>query len=310
MPPYIRTPYVPSTYDRRSGHLSDLIRAQGAAQARGVRESGAISAQLAGNLGQTIGGALSQLTQYQMGEPQRKHEQMLRDEQGRKIREEANVRGVDQMSAGLKENERADLFDQAGYRDKALQIRDSERARTAQQFDLTAKQTAEQRRQMSEAAQILNEIEKTPEPQRPQAYQMALGRVRSLVGEQYAQHIPEAYDPANVQTMIKIGATAEDRLKWVQMAAAEASLAHTQSSESREAFNHSQKSVLFALKAANTPEEWKNAWGMIDAHVKDEGVKKMFSREFSSEAVCLGIVHTYNRSCSISNLLWVESVIE
>lgn len=288
--PYIPTPYVPREYEprqyeRQTGRLSDLIRAQGAAQARGEREAAAISGQLGQSLGQQASGVLSQLAQYKMDAPKRQHEQMLRDEQARKVREEGNIRGLDQMAAGMTEDKRADLFDQAGYRDRAMEIRDRDRTRKAQEFDFTAKQLAQERQRLSETANILNEIEKAPIEERPARYAAIVGDLRKRVGPELAAKIGDNYDPAAVRGMIDTGKTIDDQIKWNQLAASEFSLSNAKAQGSRQAFEHEQKSALFALKAADTPEEWAKAWQMIDAHVKDESIKNMFSREFSPEAM-------------------------
>lgn len=284
---YVPSPYVPGQYQNRyASSLADLIRTQGAAQARGIRDAGDIQGQMWGHTGLIAATALSQLGQQIADAPKRKHEQMLYDEQARDLRKQHNFEGVERMAGegGLDENKRADLYEQAGFHAQALTTRDAERQRQAQIFDHAGKELARQTELKSEAAGMLHGIEQLPIEQRADAWRAALPEMIKRVPKEWAEQAPQEYDPKFAQNALAIMATDKEKNGYLEQAAHQAALQHSTNAESREAEDHAKKAAMLALRSADSPEEWEQQWQYIEAHTPKD-IQALFPRKFSPDAI-------------------------
>ena len=275
--------YIPGVYESQ-GRLSDLIRNQGAVEARRIQNAGLYSGQMWNSVGHTIGNALSQIAEYKADEPRRKHQETLHAEEKRKLSEATKFRGLEQMAGAgnMNDADRAALYKQEGFYKEGQQVLDADRIRKAQEADQAAKELERQQKRLSGVGNTLRQIKD------PEAYAANLPQLLKDAPELQSM-FPQAYDQKAIEAILARTTTAEDQARYSQIAAAEASRLHSVNQESRAAFGHAQKLATSALMAADDPQEWQRAWALIDSNITDEKLRSQvtaqFSREFSPQSM-------------------------
>ena len=286
------TPYVSSPFRERdpykqdAGRMSDLIRMRSAAEARGIEDQGNASAQMWSGIGNAVSGTLSQLAQYKADTPKREAAQLEMNEKQRVVREQANLRGLDQMAgAGKMDAEgRASLYEGEGFQKEAAGIRSEDTRQKIGQLDLVGKELEAQKQRRGQVAGMLRSYDSLSEEAKAAAYQRDLLEIRKLVPE-FANKIPNVYDAASVRQMIDYGTTLQEQAQIQQMATAKAQEALAMDRNSREARVAHQDALMMGLRAAATKEQWDATWATADQLGVPKGAMSMFSREFSPEAM-------------------------
>lgn len=287
------TPYVSSQFRERdpykqdAGRMSDLIRMRSAAEARGIEDQANASAQMWSGIGNAVSGTLSQLAQYKADTPKREAAQLEMNEKQRVVREQANLRGLDQMAgAGKMDAEgRASLYEGEGFQKEAAGIRSEDRRGKIENLNLFKAQSESEIALRSQAAKSLGSLEKLPPEARPAEYARLLPQIREQVGEKYASQISDEYDADTVKRMIEFGTTLDDKARAAQIAAASAQTALALGQNSREAEKHWQSALTVQLSVADTPEEWDQGFALAKSLGMPEDAQTMFSRTFSPEAM-------------------------
>lgn len=287
------TPYVSSPFRERdpykqdTGRISDLIRMRSAAEARGIEERGNASAQMWSGIGNAVSGTLSQLAQYKADTPKREAAQLEMNEKQRVVREQANLRGLNQMAgAGKMDAEaRASLYEGEGFQKEATGIRSDDRREKIENLNLFKAEAESKIALRAQAAKSLDSLEKMPLEARSAEYARLLPEVRKQVGPEYESQIPDAYDANSVKRMVEFGRTLEDKTRTAQIAASEAQTALALGQNSREAGKHWQSALTVQLSVADTPEEWENSFAVAKSLGMPEDAQTMFSRTFSPQAM-------------------------
>ncbi len=287
------TPYVSSQFRERdpykqdAGRMSELIRMRSAAEARGIEDQGNASAQMWSGIGNAVSGTLSQLAQYKADTPKREAAQLEMNEKQRVQREQANLRGLDQMAGAGKMNAegRASLYEGEGFQKEAAGIRSEDRRGKIEDLNLFKAQSEAEIALRAQAAKSLNSLGKLSPEARPAEYARLVPEIRKQVGEKYASQIPDVYDADTVNRMIEFGTTLEDKARTAQIAASFAQTALASGQNSRETEKYWQSALTVQLSVADTPEEWDQGFALAKSLGMPEDAQTMFSRTFSPEAM-------------------------
>lgn len=282
------TPYVSGAYreepynNRRVGRLADLIRARGDIEAQGLREQGNISAQMWGGIGQTVAGTLGQLAQYKMDQPRREHDTLLRTEQARQLSEAERLRGVERFAgeSQLDPTKRAAFFEQAGFTKEAGEIRSRDTAQKINDLQLSTATAAHYRKQLSEGADLLRDIKKSPDPLGQ--YATVRDKAAKLYGD-LGNQFPEVYNEASIDQLISAGTTAADSLALSEAATRAAAAARAAKKDSMEEFLNGTKLGAILLGAADSNETYVAGYAKVKEHGGDAAAA-LFSPTYSTEA--------------------------
>lgn len=248
---------MPDVFQRRVydspavGRMSDLIRTRGAIAANTALQQGDASARMWGSLGQTIAGTMQDLVQAKAVSDENARRQRQEDRIDADRRKEDNLQGVLRMVADLPVEDATKTLRREGYADAADKLEAAHTAKVRDGITLARAQREEALAQIGQALNLVSTVASAPAPDQPQLWQTTAPQIRSLVGEELARSVPDAFDPSFLNTALEWGMTTEQKLeRQIRALSGITDPAKVKNAEER---------LQLWLSTADTPEEWDGA---------------------------------------------------
>jgi hypothetical protein len=269
--PY-RNPYAVS--------LANLVGGADRARAAAIQQSGQAIAQGAQQVGQDINATANNLVRLKLDEPRRQMEGIELARAQRAEQDEKDAKQAFQDAQG-DPSKALTLLETKGNYQVAMKLRGQLNQQRIQDLDLMGKTLDETHKRLEQASQLVQGVMSSQDP--ASAWPTVAPRVRALVGEQLAAHVPDDYSPDFANQALAWGTKVSDTIR-MRRDAAQGALAGLRSAVTKtDLTNKLTDATAKWAQTVESQDDWDNARKQIKLLGGDtaDGVLSRFPAEYS-----------------------------
>jgi hypothetical protein len=280
--------------------LASLMGAPDRAQAGAAMASGQAWAGAAQQVGSQVATGLHDLMRYQEAAPQREMTQIQLRQARETQADDAATRFAFQDAKG-DPIKAVETLEQGGNYGPAMKIRSQLNEQRLKGLDEVKKTLEITDDRLKTASQLLQGVSGAPDP--AAAYAAVLPKVRAVIGQDLAGHLPDAYNPDVVKQAMSWGMKASEVVALRRQATLDANSAIRNALTKTELVDKLTHASATWAQTIDTPEEWAQMLEQVKHLGGDSApdVLAKFAPDYSPDAVAaatklLGQVPTYREA--------------